>query len=133
MRDNAKTIQQILDLIDEVVPNAFLPEVKTEWLSQLDGKIAGEVLLTVDPIEFHYVYPDCAEWNVIVPWPYDDIYETWLRAKIDFANGEYEKYNNSSEMFNAQLREYKSWFLNTYRPGQGYREIMSRRLQEDTP
>ena len=38
--------------------------------------------------------------ELIVPAPYDDIYIKWLEAQIDYANGEYGKYNNTITMYN---------------------------------
>ena len=44
-----------------------------------------------------------ANTELLVYPPHDKLYRTYLLAMIDFANGEYTKYNNSIAMFNAQM------------------------------
>jgi len=68
---------------------------------------------------------DTADWTLtfdgteavlLVRPPHDKIYEYWLIAKIDFANGEYDKYNNTLKLFNNAWGEYCRWFSRTFRP-----------------
>ena len=36
--------------------------------------------------------------------------------KIDFANNEYRKYNNSASMYNQSLLEFKKWYNREHMP-----------------
>lgn len=54
--------------------------------------------------------------EMLVPAPYDDIYIKWLEAQIDYANGEYAKYNNSISMYNAAYDAYAKWYNRTHMP-----------------
>lgn len=69
--------------------------------------------------------PDTAPWTLlfdgseaelIVKSPHDKIYAAYLIAMIDFANGEYNKYQNTFAMFNNFWGEYCRWFARLYRP-----------------
>ena len=50
--------------------------------------------------------------------PYDDLYEYWLKARIDEANGEYDRYQATSAMFNGVWNEYVCWYAQNYDPVQ---------------
>ena len=118
------TIKNIIDRVDGVKDNAFGPEVKVEWIAELDGKIATEVMLMsyADAAMFQYAYPADLNAVPLVKFPYDVLYDLWLAAKIDFTIGEYSKYQNTMEMFNANYNAFVCWFASTYEPAQGYRE-----------
>jgi hypothetical protein len=48
--------------------------------------------------------------------PHDKIYAEYIIARIDYANGEYDKYDNSMRMFNSFWSEFSRWFARMYRP-----------------
>ena len=48
--------------------------------------------------------------------PHCKIYPEYIMARIDYANGEYDKYQNTMQMFNAFWGEFSRWFARTYRP-----------------
>lgn len=117
-------IQDIIRQVDDVKHNAFSTEMKLAWLAELDGKIATDVMLMSieDAGQFRYAYPQDMTSETLVGFPHDDIYNLWLCAKIDFAHGEYDRYQNTMEMFNASFNNFVCWFASTYDPAQGYRK-----------
>ena len=116
------SIKDIIERVDSSKPNAFTEKDKVAWLSALDGKIAADVfLMSIEDIQvFQYSWPEDAETELLVRFPHDDIYQLWLAAKIDFENGEYNKYQNSMEMYNEVYRNFVRWFASTYDPANGY-------------
>jgi len=114
------TVGTVIALVDEVKPNAFSSAVKAVWLTSLDRKIAVNVLLLSreDAAQIKYSDTD-PDAQLLVDVPYDDLYGVWLQAQIDFQNGEYEKYQNTMEMFNALYGEFVRWYAMTYDPAQG--------------
>ena len=117
-------INKIIEVVDRNKPNAFTQEDKLQWIAELDGQLALEVFLmdTVEAAGFQYTFPEGLEYEPLVKFPHDGIYDAWLEAKIDYNNGEYEKYQNSMEMFNARRAAFVRWFASTYEPAQGYRK-----------
>ena len=115
-------IQEIIDRVDDTKPNAFALQAKLEWIAELDGKIAANVMLMniAEIQQLKYSYPEDLTSEPLVGFPHDGIYEAWLAAKIDFWNGEYNKYQNSMEMFNALYGDYMRWFATSYEPARGY-------------
>lgn len=49
--------------------------------------------------------------ELIAPAPYDRLYISWLKAKIDYSNEEYESYANNQDQFNADMAEYQAWAI----------------------
>ena len=117
-------IREIIERVDKIKPNAFKQDVKVRWIAELDGMIATEVMLmcTTDAEQLKYSCPDDLESEPLVGFPHSGIYDLWLCAKIDFTNGEYNKYQNTMEMFNANYKAFVRWFAATYEPAQGYRK-----------
>lgn len=117
-------IREIIAQVDDVKPNAFKMETKLAWIGELDGRIAADVMLMgIEEIrQLEYIHPSGLDAVPLVSFPHQEIYAHYLCAQIDYANGEYSKYQNSMEMFNAHYDNFVHWFVTTYRPGQGYTE-----------
>lgn len=116
------TIQDVIDLVDEVKPNAFTSKVKLAWISALEGRLAADVFLLA-PVEIaalQYQYPDDLNTELLVAPPHDDIYALYLQAKIDEGNGEYNKYQNTMQIYNGYFGSFLRWFAGLYDPVQGY-------------
>ena len=112
------TVQQALDYVDSVKPNAFTQAVKLGWLSGIEGRIALEIhLLAPEDIPEEYTSGDLSK-ELAAAHPYTGIYTWWLQAQIDLANGEYDRAQNTMAMFNAAWAEYLRWYAQKYDPVQ---------------
>ena len=80
--------------LDADFPDTALDEDPADWTLDFDG----------------------TETVLLVPPPHDKIYAAYVVAQIDFANGEYNKYNNSYAMFNLYWGEYCRWYSRNFRP-----------------
>ncbi len=97
--------------------NAATEEMKIRWLSELDGIIYNDVILThhSDAAGFEG-YKDNTQAELIAVFPYDVLYIYWLMAQIDLASSELNRYNASLELFNEAYNNYKAWYNRTHRP-----------------
>jgi hypothetical protein len=114
-------LTELIAHVDEIKPNAFDNDTKTRWVNQLEGRIQSEVFLwDVASLCVQYTYPETEEDDpeLLVKAPYEEIYEHWLEARIDYANGEYDKYQNSMAMFEEVYHAFAAWFINTYHPAE---------------
>ena len=109
-------INEVIKRVDELKPNAFTPDQKTMWINEVEGKVQTEILLFASPQIITYDWDADEHTELLVAPPHDNIYPSYLTAMIDFANGEYARYNNSYVMFNSQYREFMRWFALHYRP-----------------
>lgn len=110
------TLRQVIDFVEGIKPSAYSEEIKTEWINEIEGAIQSEIFLFgVDDI-VRYDWETCADHELLVRAPYHEVYYNYLYAKIDFANEEYERYQNSMEMFEESLSRFRKWYILNYRP-----------------
>ena len=112
-------VQQVIRLVDDIKPNAFSDEAKTAWLNEAEGLVQTEVLLLAPEEIIVYSWEEDRETELLVKPPHDKLYWAYLTALIDFANGEYLKYQNTLQMFNSHFGEYMRWYASRYRPADG--------------
>jgi hypothetical protein len=112
------TIIEAINGIDSLKPNTYTQDQKIEWLKRLDGQIKEQVIDTHEGEGVTLVDYTTAPINteLLIPSPYDEIYINYMAMKIDFANGEYRKYNNSAMVYNNSLNEYKKWYNREHMP-----------------
>ena len=116
------TLNEIIQRVDENKPNAFCTAQKVRWIAELDGRIALDVMLmdVSEAAQLNYTEADLHKKEPLISFPHDDIYVYWLEAKIDEQNGEYNKYQNAMELYNAYYESFVNWFLSKWQPAQGY-------------
>ena len=114
------TILNAIGGIDALKPNTYGQDIKLRWLSDLDGLIKKQIIDVHEGGEnFPFdMYNDDTplDTQLLVPHPYDDIHIKWLEASIDYANGEYGKYNNSITMYNAAYSAFEKYYNRTHMP-----------------
>lgn len=135
-------ISEAINRTDALKPNQYTPEQKMLWLSELDARIYNDILLTHEDNPFEkapeeptedtddvaddvveeeetpmFPYTD-EETTLIAEFPYDCMYISYLQAKIDEANEETQRYQNSAAMFNAQYDDYARFYNRTHMPKQ---------------
>lgn len=116
------TLKSVIEYVDEIKPNAFSDEAKTQWVNECEGLVQTEVLLLADTELISYSYYTDKDKELLVKHPHVKIYWAYLTAMIDFANGEYNKYQNTMQMFNAFFSEYMRWFALWYHPADTHGE-----------
>lgn len=106
------TVQECINYIDSVEPNAYTETQKAGWLSECEGKVYTSLFL-VQPYEFTPI--TAVDSRVLaLPAPYDRMYPRYLQAMIHYANGEYDRYANSMAVFNEVWAEANRWFGGDY-------------------
>ena len=120
-------IDKLLKIVRTLKPTPFENDILLMWVNEVEGMVQTEVLLrsTADltPYELDVQgEPTAAE--LVVPYPFDRLYLQYLLAQIDYANGEYAKYQNSMQMFNACYTDYVHHVAETIAPADGRAERM---------
>lgn len=113
-------IIEAIQAVDTLKPNTYSELEKIQWLSKLDSTIKTEIIDThegADGITFNgYDENTSLETELLVKAPYDDIYVSWLESRIDYANGEYAKYNNSTTVFNTAYTSFERYYNKSHMP-----------------
>lgn len=132
------TVEKLLAQVDEVKPNTYDENLKLTWLSELEGRIFDEIILThkhdlVDDGEGNLIEPTFAGYTeenedaeLLAPDRYCDLYRNYLFAQIDYSNGESDRYTNSMIMFNSSFKDYSNWYNRNHLPIQKPLKLFSR-------
>ena len=59
---------------------------------------------------------------LLIPAPYDEVYLRFLEAQMDYANGEFERFNNSNAMYAAAWSAFVNYYNRTHMPLGGTRK-----------
>lgn len=110
------TPNKVIEIIDNLRPNAYNEEQKLRWISDLDGMVQRLVFQETEVIQ--YSYPEDMDRKLLIPYPFDDVYAMYLEAKIDYYNREYKYYNNSVQTFENRFTEYKKAYIREH-PAKG--------------
>ena len=118
------TVEECINRVDSVKPNQYSIEDKVRWLSYLDGSIQKEIIdrhekpvvAEEESTEFTGYSPDDLTVSLIAPFPYDEMYVAYLKAKIDEENGETARYNNTASTFNGMLMDFQKAYNREHMP-----------------
>ena len=114
------TVGELFAYVDDIKPNAFTAEQKMIWLNELEARIQKDVLLRWRGEWEQYRWPEDKDVSPLLDPPDDAMYRHWLEAMIDYANGEYDKYQNTAALFNQVWNSFVARFATRYRPADGY-------------
>lgn len=123
---------EIIARVDALEPNQYDVPTKLAWLSDLDGKLFAEVILTHEDIPaglLRRAITDGATGQPVLP-PYTagseetiagppygmDLYSYYLMAMIALQNAEASKYNARMISYNAAYQDWANWYNRTHMP-----------------
>lgn len=113
-------IVEAIDRIDGLKHNTYTQGEKIGWLSRLDSMVKRLIIDTheggEDVVFTGYDANTDVFTELLVPEPFDEMYLRWLEARIDYANGEYDKYNNSILMYQAAYDSYANYYNRNHMP-----------------
>lgn len=115
-------LSAVIRMVDDIKPNVFDNDAKTMWINECEGMVQTEIMLIAPADIIEYNYEEDADSELLAAPPHHKIYWAYLTAMIDFANGEYNKYQNTMQVFNAYFGEYSRWYAMKYRPADGKAE-----------
>ena len=120
------TIKEAIKEIDTIRKNNQVSEeLKIKWLSMLDARVWREIILEHKGVEpgtedFQgYDVGTSQEQELLVPFPYDELYRYFLEMKLDEAQRESLHYNISAEKFNTVYQAYMDRYNRTHTPVYG--------------
>lgn len=101
------TLESVITKVKTEKPNAFTNEHLTKYINELEAI----VLHYIDEDVEEYTYSADKDVELTVEAPYDSMYESWLKAKIDFAHEEYQSYSNNQAQFNEDFSTWKAYVI----------------------
>lgn len=114
------TLLEAIHTTDAQTPNKYTQEEKVAWLSTVEGMIKTQIIDTHEGGEnitfSKYDENTDLYTELLVPHPYDELYIRFLETKINYANGEYTRYNNSAEAFEDALSAFRNYYNRIHMP-----------------
>ncbi len=112
---------EAVGVLNGLKPNAISDAIKIGWLSDVDFKVANEILpfytYDVEQAVFAGYDPDTdMDDELLISAPYCNAYTFYLMAMIDFYLNNISHYNNELGMFNGRFDEYKAFYHRTHTP-----------------
>lgn len=103
---------------DTIYPNTIGNGEKVDLLSQLDGKVKAEIFDKYESNEGEgfsgYTDDTSNDTVLLVPFPYDNIYVSWLVAHMYLLMEEYGKYNDWLIIFNNEWDSYEQHYAQNH-------------------
>ena len=108
-----RSASQILERVNALRPNAYA-NLLEDYIRQLEIRIQKEIFGVSEP-----VYNESA---LALSEPEDMIYELWLFSVIDFLNGEFGRYKNTSAAFSDAWEKLKLTYISDSDEGEDEEE-----------
>ena len=111
-------VNEAITKVDDLEPNTYEDNEKLDWITELDKRIAIEILNVREREEDVVVEPYTEadmDKELLVPAPYDNLYVQWLMSQIDYYNNEMDRYANSAAMFNQKYQDFANYWYRTHK------------------
>lgn len=121
------TVREAIDRANALKPNQYDDDLKMTWLSELDSRIYNDIFLTHEDNPYTLVGTVTKENEIAFPYtddatmllaeePYDVLYVSYIKAKIDEYNEETTRYANSAAEYNSQYQDYARYYNRKHMP-----------------
>ena len=109
------TALKALKIFNNETENEISDELKKQWISELDVKIAGEINKGRNSLSQIGFLPEKALTTELTAVDeFSEIYISYLRMKMNYMLGEIERYNNSAAIFNRLYYEMSNFVSRNY-------------------
>ncbi len=99
-------LAEAIERVNTEKPNSFKPEILTEYINEVEARVQDFMR---GRVRKRYDYKEDGGKELLVPSPYDVLYVSFLKAKIDYANEEYQSYANNQAQFESDWQDFKDW------------------------
>jgi hypothetical protein len=113
------TLAKLIAQIQTLRPSQYDEHQLTAWVNEIEAQAVDEVFnrAMFDNTEFKPYDIDLdAEKELLIPDENSDVYLHYLAAKIDYWNGEIDRYNNSAVMYDASWNAFASKYRRNHKP-----------------
>lgn len=120
------SVNEVIERVGRLKPNAIEDEDKARWLMELDGRTYQDLTKGEAPEKTPpQTWPEDGDKELLAPPPYDNMYDLYLTAMIEFYMREYNNYNNTVGLFNQAMEEFRARWRQDHPPrAKNYRNVM---------
>lgn len=115
------TIFQAIRTADRLEPNDYSDETKLRWLSDFDGQVWRDVILTHKgaprtPFRGYDGTTDIESTRLLIPAPYEEIYPAMLSVQISTHNADSDRLVVAANEFQRLWGSFTDWYNRTHQP-----------------
>jgi hypothetical protein len=101
------TIKELIDKVQEEKPNTFSDEKLLSFVNEIESDVCDQLF------EDFYEYTSVDATELRVPEPYSRLYESYVKARIDYTNEELESYQNNQAQHVQDFKDFVDWVVRT--------------------
>ena len=103
-------LSEAIERVKKEKPHSYSDDHCTLFITEVEAIVQDFLRIPVYE-RIKYEWEKDGNTELIVPAPYDSLYISWLKAKIDYCNEEYESYANNQDHYNADMQAFKAWAI----------------------
>lgn len=102
------TVQQVIDKVQEEKPNSFSNAKIVSFINEIEAYVADRLQVYLP------VYTtDTLSSELLVSEPYDNLYISYVKAMVDYANEEYTSYQLNQMQHEQDKFDFENWVVRT--------------------
>lgn len=114
------TLGELVVKVSELRPNQYGEDHMTSWVNAIEARAARDVInkaADTDDVDFRpYTYDADVGRELLIPDEHSMVYESYLMSMIDFANGEFDRYNADAALHEAAWQDYAAEYRREHMP-----------------
>lgn len=103
-------VSELLKLIKTEKPNSFSDEMLLGYINEIEAEVQDQ--MEIVPVTKYSLDFDLDKELIVKP-PYDRLYISYLKARIDYVLEEYDNYENDQAQHISDFREFANWTIRT--------------------
>ena len=115
------TLREIIDKVNAFKSHSVSADILAGWLNELDATLKNELFdvyeTGVTPEIKPYKAGEDLDRELLVPYPYCELYVYYLLQQIYSFTDETTQYNNFSELYNTLLYNFKTYYIRNHSRG----------------
>lgn len=98
-------LSQLIAKVKEEKPTSLTNDKLTSFVNEVEADVQEQLGISAEE-QMVYSYDRDKDTELLVKSPYDRLYVSYLKAQMDYANEEYESYENNQAQHISDFREY---------------------------
>lgn len=115
------TLREIIDKVNAFKSHSISTDILAGWLNELDATLKNELFDVYEPGVTPEIKPyksgEDLDRELLVPYPYCELYVYYLLQQIYSFTDETTQYNNFSELYNTLLYTFKTYYIRNHSRG----------------
>lgn len=117
---NEMTLLELLNKVNTEKPNSFSNQYLMNLVNEVEAQVY-DYLETPESMRIYHVLSEIEtvedpedtglDGELLIPDPYSTAYESYIRARLDYANEEFDLYANDTEQFNSDMDSWKAYAM----------------------